>query len=119
MKPIEITTRWKETRQFVFAKSQYIFGQNLAIKIYSWDNEMKYWKVYSTLTVNLPGMCLDSNEAFLDTNNGDPNIIKALEDRGWIKNTGITRKNGYCTYPLYEFTEEFLNIKWDTEVAYG
>lgn len=115
MKPIKITTRWNEELEFIFQVNRYANGNNLAIEVLSWNEECKFWEPYSTLTINLPGMHNEPREAFIDTNNGDPNIIKALEKLGYIKNTGIVRNSGYCIYPLYEFSKEFLNIEWEME----
>ena len=72
------------------------------------DDEYEFWEPWCDLTVNLPGMCPDENEAFIDANNCAPEIIRELEKAGLIKNTGITRQSGFCIYPLYEFTKEFF-----------
>lgn len=114
MKPIEITFKFfDEEHRARFYKSEYIVGRNLYIGVVTWNEENEYWESWGNLTTNLPGMCLDKNEAFLDTNNCAHEIIAALMDKGYIKDTGMTRQSGFCTYPLVEFTEEFLNGMYD------
>lgn len=108
--PIEITvyTRWNEDKKFRFSKGNYMNNNNLYVAVMSWDEEDKYWENYSDLTVNLM-YDLDNNKAYLDANNCDPNIIAALEEKGLIVDMCSSASSGYCVYPLYIFTKEFLN----------
>ena len=91
-----------------FWRSEYANNGSLYVGVITYDEEYEEWEPWSDLTVNLPGMCPDENEAFLDTNNCAPDIIRTLEKAKLIKNTGITRQSGFCIYPLYEFTKEFF-----------
>lgn len=91
-----------------FWKSNYANNGSLYVGVLTWEEEDEYWEPWGDLTVNLPGMFPAENEAFLDTNNCAPEIIRALEKANLIKNTGITRCSGFCVYPLYEFTSEFI-----------
>lgn len=107
---IEITFKsYDKKYKARFCKNEYLYNRNLYIGITYWDEECECWMPWGDLTVNLPGMKCEPNEAFLDTNNCTPEIIKILKDKGYIKDTGITRQSGFCTYPLVEFAEEFLN----------
>lgn len=115
MKPVEINfTFYEETHRARFYKDTYANNGSLYIGVVTWDEEYEYWEPWGDLTVNLPGMCPDENEAFLDTNNCAPEIISELKNQGYIKDTSIKRQSGFCTYPLYAFTEEFINgMEWD------
>ena len=109
MKPVEINFNfYNEEYRARFCKSEYANNGSLYVGVVTWNEEDEYWEDWGDLTVNLPGMCPEDNEAFLDTNNCAPEIIKELEKKGYIKDTGITRNSGFCTYPLYEFAKEFL-----------
>lgn len=45
--------------------------------------------------------------AYIDTNNC-PFALELLK-YGFAQDTGLTKKSGFCTYPLWVFNEEFLN----------
>ena len=98
-----------EKHKAMFEKTLYVNGNNLYVGVVTWDEEGEYWEPWCDLTVNLPGYVLEKNEAFLDTNNCAPEIIQCLFDKGYIIDTGMTRRSGFCEYPLVRFTEEFLN----------
>ena len=108
--PIEITFKFFDAEHKArFLSSTYVNNGNLYIGVRTYDEEYEYWEPWCDLTVNLPGMKCEPNEAFIDTNNCAPEIIKTLKKKGYIKETGVTRQSGFCTYPLMEFSEEFLN----------
>ncbi len=57
---------------------------------------------YAVLTVNLPDIKINSDEAFIDINNC-PWAVNDLINGGIIDKTPIrTEKSGYNTYPLYK-----------------
>lgn len=115
-KPIEITFKtWGAKHKARFWKSEYANNGNTYIGIVTWDEEDECWEAWGDLTVNLPYTCLEENQAFLDTNNCTPEIIEILIDKGYIKNTGVTKQSGWCVYPLVELTEEFLNGMFEDE----
>lgn len=93
----------------MFEKTLYVNGNNLYVGVVTWDEEEEYWEPWCDLTVNLPGCVLAKNEAYLDTNNCNPEIIRCLFDKGYVIDTGKVGHSGFCTYPLVRFTEEFLN----------
>ena len=114
-KPIEITFRFfDEEHRARFWKSEYANNGNLYVGVVTWDEKCKYWESWGDLTVNLDMKC-KPNEAFLDTNNCAPEIIRILKDKGYIKDTGFIRPSGFCVYPLVVFTEEFLNGMFEEE----
>lgn len=115
--PIEIKFSFLgEEYKARFWKSKYANNGNLYIGVVYWDEDYKCWMPWGDLTVNLPGMKPEPNEAFLDTNNCAPEIISVLKKKGYIKGTGIVRQGGFCMYPLVEFADEFLNnIEGDDE----
>ena len=55
------------------------------------------------LTVNLKEPAPAPNMAYLDVNNMGDKAAAFLEKYGLAKNTGLTGKSGFVTYPLYEF----------------
>lgn len=110
MKTIEIIFEaYGEKHRARFFESKYMNNKTLYVGVLTWDEECQYWESWGDLTVNLPGTTsLDEREAFLDTNNCSKDLIVQLKKAGYIKETGITRKSGFCTYPLVEFSEEFM-----------
>lgn len=115
-KPIEIEFNFLgETHTARFFRDEYANNGSLYVGVITYDEEYKEWEHWSDLTVNLPGMCPDENKAFINTNNCAPEIIKGLEKAKFIKNTGVTRPSGFCVYPLYEFTDKFLEGMMDQE----
>lgn len=108
-KPIEIEFTFlgkKHTAQF--HKNTYVNNGNLYIGVLAWDEEYEYWEHWSDLTVNLSVPC-KPNTAFIKTDCSGEEIIEALVKKGYATETGVMRCSGYCVYPMYEFTEEFLN----------
>ena len=66
------------------------------------------------LTVNLETrMNQPINHAYIDVNNCPMQIIAQLESEGKIIPTEIFEPSGFVAYPLYEFSQEFLNEMQD------
>lgn len=86
-----------------FVKSTYANNGNIYVGVYS-----PYGEPFTDLTVNL-GIELEEKTAFIDTNNCDKSIINALERRGLIINSYRTVSSGFCIYPIYFLTDDFLN----------
>ena len=61
---------------------------------------------YSELTLCFGEFIGTKNVAYIDTNNCDfaPQLLNA----GVAKDTGFTKRSGFCTYPLWVFEEAFL-----------
>lgn len=99
---------WGREVTCVFEKGTYANNKNLAIQLYCEDEDWGGWEPYCTLTVNLYDG-LPSNRAFIDTNNCQFSIVNAMKEAGYMKETGIMEASGFCIYPLYEFSQDFLD----------
>ena len=104
MNTYKFKSRYGTEYEIAFERTGYVYG-GLAVEAYDKDEEYG-WEPYGTLTVNLGGFC-PTNQAYLDTNNL-PDLAEFVLDMGWAEviNEG---QSGWCTYPLVEFTDEFLN----------
>lgn len=76
-------------------KSSYESNNTTAITVKREDGQL-----YSVLSVNLPESFGD-NVVYIDVNNNPTDLVEKLEKLGFIQNTGITAKSGFCEYPLY------------------
>lgn len=61
---------------------------------------------YATLTKSFGEFIGAKNCAYIDTNNYS--FAPQLLTMGFVKDTGFTKKSGFCTYPLWSFDENFL-----------
>lgn len=66
-------------------------------------------------TVSLGEFVCIKNAAYIDTNNCGTEIIDALVEDGFAKNTGFSKQSGFCQYPLYVFDEDFLKTAGSAE----
>ena len=108
-KPIEIEFEFLgEKHTARFWRSEYVNNGNLYVGAITYDEEYKCWEPWSDVTVNLPDIHLDKDEAFINVNNCAPEIIKALKKAKLIKDTNVVMSSGYCIYPLYKFTKKFF-----------
>lgn len=99
-------TFFGKTYELNLYKGHYLPKYGGGIGIQATINEDGFEEPWGTITVNLGK--LPENQAALDTNNNGTNILFELEDEGYCKFLGY-KQSGYCTYPIVEFTEEFLN----------
>ena len=96
---------WGEEYEVTAHKAKYYNG-NLAITL-TCDNG----EPYGTLTKNLDEI-LASDKAYIDTNNL-PDAERFIKENNLGKFTGLTKKCGYCEYPLYQF---YLNRLENSEI---
>ena len=89
-------------------RTNYINNGNLAIQM--WCEEDGFKEPFATLTVNLGGEKLPSNQAYVDVNNC-PWAEQFIEDNELGRPMFLFKKSGFCQYPLYEF------IEWEGELA--
>ena len=61
---------------------------------------------YATLTVSFGEFISLKNSAYIDTNNC--RFAQQLLNQGIAVDTGLRKNSGFCEYPLWGFTEEFL-----------
>lgn len=61
---------------------------------------------FATLTKSFGEFIGLKNSAYIDTNNYS--FAPQLLSLGVAKETGLTKKSGFCSYPLWVFEEEFL-----------
>ncbi len=66
----------------------------------------EYPEPYGDLTVNLEGKVPDYC-GYVDLNNM-PELEKFIEDNDLGEFTGLTRRSGFCEYPLYMFNVDKL-----------
>lgn len=58
------------------------------------------------LTVSFGDFIGMKNASFVDTNNVP--FITELLSLGYAEDTGLSKRSGFCEYPLYLFDEDFL-----------
>jgi len=112
---VEITfVFFDEEKRARFYRAKYV-NENIYIGVETWNEELQYWEPWCDLTVNLPGMDCEENTAFLDINGCNPEIIAELHKKEYIQDMGVIVPSGYCSYPLVQFSQEFLDgtIKYE------
>lgn len=99
-------TDWK----IFFVGNTYAVGGGMAIdcwcEFFDEDFEEACAEPYAPITVNLGETCPERC-AFVDTNNSRA-VIEWLEDNGLASPTGNSIQSGFCFYPEYRFTKEFM-----------
>lgn len=94
---------------FLYAVKDAITGKNMTIpgiQLYYMDDG--FLEPYQTLTVSFGEFIGMKNCAYIDVNNCSPFAKQLLDAFGAAKDTGLTKRSGYCEYPLYVFDEQFL-----------
>ena len=84
-------------------------GQELpgiAIALDFTDPETGKLEQYAILTKSFGEPIGLKNSAYIDTNNCY--FAQQLFEQGMAKNTGFYKESGYCSYPLWQFEEAFL-----------
>jgi hypothetical protein len=95
-----------EETTVVFKKGKYLNNNNLYVGAYSVDED-GYLEPYCNVTVNFEEK-LEDGMAYIDDNNADMNLLKALIDAGHMTYMFKSRHSGFCNYLLFYFSEEFL-----------
>ena len=78
----------------------------LAVNLDWIDPDTNMLEPYGTLTVSFGEYISAKNCAYIDTNNCP--FAEQLLEYGIAHNTGLTKQSGFCKYPLWVFSEEFL-----------
>lgn len=102
MKTYKISA-WGHEYEVKLEVSKYVNNGNLAISMIYFDEEMKCWLPYATLTVNLNK--LGEGLAYVDTNNC-PWAERFIEEHKLGEETGKFGWSGHCIYPMYKFNVE-------------
>ena len=78
----------------------------IAITLDFTDPETGQLEPYAILTKSFGEFIGLKNSAYIDTNNCY--FAQQLLAQGMAKDTGFYKESGFCTYPLWQFEEEFL-----------
>lgn len=98
-----------KTNLIKLLKTNYIMAPDkLAVQMFCWDEEYKFWEPWSTLTVNTGDQPLNKNCAFINTNN-NKDIIGWMIKNGMGRTTKRFSVSGFCTYPEFEFNDRTLS----------
>lgn len=79
----------------------------LAVVLNEENPETGELEQYAVLTVSFGEFISIKNAAYIDTNNCY--FAEQLLDSGIAEPTALYKNSGYCRYPLWIFTEDFLN----------
>lgn len=107
MRTFKYTDAYGDEYEIYFEKCNYIVDDSLAIAVWCREPGEEFWEPYGTLTVNLGPFCFGPKTAYIDTNNLK-GMCEFVGEQGWARRVGEGR-SGYCTYPLVEFTDEFID----------
>lgn len=99
---------WGTEYELSFQRGKYQSNGSLAIQVFSKEEGEEYVEPFCTLTVNLSVPPVNDRRAYIDTNNVPMDLIQLLQDNDICHPTGIMQTSGYCVYPEYEFSEEWL-----------
>lgn len=100
------TDRYGNEYEITFAKATYMDNGNLAVLMYNKEPDYGYWEDYATLTVNV--IALDYPRAAIDTNNLGEDIVAWIEENDIAHDPLTNVQSGFCTYPIMDFNEEWL-----------
>ena len=98
MKTFEFSTSYETYKDCYFLTGNFMEDNSLSLEI--WNDE---YGPIADMTRCLGGAC--EGYGFLDMNNC-PWAAEFVKKLGIGKDTGLSRRNGYCIYPLYEFNME-------------
>ena len=87
----------------MFSMDRYLADSSLYVGTFSFEEGP-----IATLTVCLDDKTLESNEAYIDTNNC-PWAEDFLTKNGFAMPKGEWKRSGYCVYPLYAFDMDKLS----------
>ena len=100
---------WDTTYELSFVRAQYTNNKALAIQVMCKEEDDEFTIPFARLTVNLPKSgLLDENCAFIDTNNCPTEVIELLTKEGVAEYMGYSETSGFCSYPCYRFSKEWL-----------
>ena len=107
MNTYAFTDKYGTEYEIAFERASYMVDGSLAIEVHCREQGDEWWEPYGTLTKNLGGFYFGPRTAYIDANNlGD--LCEFVMEKGWATEIGEGR-SGYCTYPLVEFADEFVD----------
>ena len=109
-KPIKFKSQWGEEYDIIFEKSSYANNGRLFVRCLCEDKEYGGYEPYCNITINISGCLPIGNHAFLDINNGDPNLFRLMFEKGYMEKTEFVGFSGYCIYPVIKFSDEFIEM---------
>ena len=95
IKDLQIEVRFYNVKDFMGEPKK-----NIAIQFY------ENGEPYATGTVSFGEFIGAENCTYMDTNNCP--WVSQFVELGYAKDTGFYKEPGFCKYPLYQFTDEFL-----------
>lgn len=101
---LQLTDSFGDTFQVQVEVNVYLDNKSLCVSLTAMEDGIP--EPYGNITVNLDGT-VPNYCAYVDTNNM-PNIEAFLVENGIAEFTGLTKKSGYCEYPLYLFDSDRL-----------
>lgn len=103
MKILELRTKRGNMKQVQLEIGNYLDSNGMYIGIMTSSG---YPEPYGDMTVNLDSKAPDYC-GYIDTNNL-PELARFIEDNDLGEFTGLTKRSGFCEYPLYLFNPEKL-----------
>lgn len=100
MKVFDVKTSYSEYKDCYLKAGKYVEDGSVAVELWN-----RYDGPIARVTTCLCDPLLDDDESYIDTNNC-PWAVKLLEEKGFAKRTGRTRKSGYCEYPAMKFDRD-------------
>lgn len=101
---LELNTQWGSKEKVQLEISNYRNNNGLYIGLNTVGGE--YRESYGDITVNLDGKAPDYC-AYVDVNNM-PELEKFIENNDLGEFTGLTKRSGFCEFPLYMFNPDKL-----------
>lgn len=101
---LELNTQWGTVMEVQLDINCYFNNGGMYIGLIS--KEDGQLESYGDVTVNLEDKAPDCC-GYIDTNNM-PELEQFIKDNDLGEFTGITRRSGFCEYPLYLFNEDKL-----------
>ena len=101
---LELNTQWGSIEKVQLEISNYMNNNGLYIGLNAVSGE--YTESYGDITVNLDGKAPDYC-GYVDINNM-PELEKFIEENELGEFTGLTKRSGFCEFPLYMFNPDKL-----------
>lgn len=101
---LNLNTQWGSLEKVQLEISNYMNNNGLYIGLNAVGGE--YTESYGDITVNIDGKAPDYC-GYVDINNM-PELEKFIEENDLGEFTGLTKRSGFCEFPLYMFNPDKL-----------